>query len=290
VVAFNDEAVRAACLDALAAQCASGQVEIVVVSEAARATGPALRARHPDAIWIEAPEGTTVPRLRAMGLARCRGRIVALLEDDCVVEPPWVEAVRAAHASPDAAIGGVVEPGPYRRAIDWAVYFCEYGRFMRPVRLGQDIVLALAGNHVTYKRDAVAGATGDAAGFVDYFVHDAWRRAGRAMRVEPTMGVRNVNRWALRHVTSVPFHHARAFAARRGQARSLGWRGGMTALAPVLPALKLGRIINDTVSRRRFSGRLLQALPWIVMFVSFWSVGEAVGYLGGPGNSPSRWR
>lgn len=279
------------CLEALAAQPHAAATETIVVFDEEDRELADLRGRLARVEWLAVPGGTTVPQMRARGLARARGSIVALLEDDCVVAPAWSTAVLAAHETADVAIGGAVEPGPYRRGLDWAVYFCEYGRFLPPFRPGADVVRSLAGTHVTYKREAIAAADlAGADGFVDVFVHDAWRRAGRSLRADETLVVRNVNRWRLADVTIAPFHHGRAFAGRRALGQSPLERLARCLATPVLPAVLAGRIIRDAVSTRRFARRLVPALPWIVLFVTSWSIGEAAGGIGGAGHSPAHWR
>jgi hypothetical protein len=210
--------------------------------------------------------------------------LIALTEDDCVVEAGWSSEAKA-DIGPAAAVGGAVEPGPYRRALDWAVYFCEYGRFMLPVPS------ALSGNNVVYSRQAIAALPEATRGeWHDAFVHAAWQRDSVPTRVNAAMVVRNVNSWSAGHVTSTPFHHGRAYAARRFGARSALARSGIALLTLGLPALKIARIMSDTLSRRRLAGRLALALPWILVFVVSWSAGECAGCLWGPGSSPSRWR
>jgi glycosyltransferase involved in cell wall biosynthesis len=292
VVSFNAPRLLEQCLEAMAVQSRERDVEIVVVMDAGRAGAYSrVKERFARVCWMDAPPSSTVPQMRSLGMQRCRGDIVALLEDDCVVGPAWCDAVMAAHRTEDVAIGGAVEPGTYRRAIDWAVYFCEYGRFMLPLRPQPSMALALAGDHVTYKRPVLRQMLPNPGeGFQDFLVHSAWADASMPMRTEETLVVRNVNSWSLRHVTSVPYHHGRAFAGQRFAGRPAWFRAATGCLAAALPLLKIGRVIGDTVARRRFIGRLVQALPWMVVFMTSWSLGEAVGCVRGPGASASRWR
>lgn len=291
IASTNDGALLIRCLDALTADAGTDAVELLVARDVGRTEGldgASVRERFPAVRWLDAPPGSTVPALRAAGIAAARGGIVGLLEDDCVVRPGWCTAAVAAHTSADLGIGGAVEPGPYARALDWAVYFCEYGRFMLPVR--ETPVPALPGNNVTYKRHALAELPPSPDGFQEVFVHDAWQRSGRTIRATPSLVVTNINAWSLRDVTVVPYHHGRSYAARRFGARGVVVRTGVAAMTLGLPALKTCRIVVATLSRKRLAGRLLAALPWILVFATSWSVGEGVGCLWGPGTSPARWR
>jgi hypothetical protein len=292
VVSINGEVLLSQCLSALTAQVKPDVVEVLVVADWHRSGGTPnerLKRRFPDVRWIEAPAGCTVPRMRSLAMNASRGEIVALLEDDCVVETGWCDAVLDAHCTTDIAIGGAVEPGPYRRALDWAVYFCEYGRFMLP--LPSDGSGALPGNNVAYKRSVLSRLPAVCRdGFYDVPAHWAWQQAGLPMRCVATVVVRNVNSWSLEHVTNSPYHHGRAFAAQRFADVPVWRRAAFGVLALFLPVLKVVRIVRDTFHRRRLVWRLVQALPLIALFTTSWSVGESVGCMFGPGNSPSKWR
>jgi len=291
VASSNNGCVLAQCVDALSAQAHPDEVEIIIARDASR-SGDVERAelnrRSPGLKWIDAPPGTTVPRLRGLGIAHANAELIALIEDDCVVADGWCRAAIAT-AGADAAVGGGVEPGDYRKALDWAVYFCEYGRFMLPVPSGPDA--PLTGNNVVYARRALAGLPeSERMDFREAFVHAAWQRAGTPTRASDTLVVRNINAWSLRHVTTVPFHHGRAYAAERFGTRTVPIRLGLAALALGLPLVKLVRITSGLLARRRLLGRLLIAFPWAMIFVGSWSAGEILGCLAGPGDSHSRWR
>ena len=289
IVSLNRASLLTRCLDALVPQ-ATSEIEILVVRGTASDGGTidTLRASFPRVRWLEAEAGCTVPRMRTLGIDSSRGDIVGLLEDDCVAEQGWCRAALAAHATSDVAIGGAVEPGPYTRALDWAVYFCEYGRFMLPL---PNPPMALAGNNVTYKRAALNRVSSQwRDGLFDVFVHWAWQQEGQPMSNEERMVVRNVNSWSRSHVTSVPYHHGRAFAGRRFERRSTSRRIAFALLVPLLPVVKVARVAGDTIRRRRLFGPLIRAFPWLVLSTICWSIGEGVGALAGPGGSESRWR
>ncbi|MGH2460607.1 MAG: glycosyltransferase [Chloroflexota bacterium] len=286
VVCISAASVREKCLAALVPQLVADDVEVLVVGHDDQPNGGAIRARYPELVWISTPRATTVPRMRSQAMSRSRGAIVALLEDDCVVTDDWCEQTIRAHAAPFPAIGGPIEPGGDYRPLDWANYFCEYGRFMAPF-LG--FVAALPGNNVSYKRAALADRKAD-DGFYDVFFHERLRRSGQALYADPNLVARNVNRWSLAQLTTTPFHHGKAFAGQRA-ASFPRWRRWLFAvLTAGLPAIKVVRVAREVFGRHRNVGYLLRSLHWIALFALSWSLGEFSGYLIGAGDSPSRWR
>lgn len=291
VVSFSGLEVLDRCLQALSANAdIVGEVLVVRRSEDALAQASALVARREDMRLVLVPSDATVPRMRHAGLNESRGDIVALIEDDCLVESEWAGAVVRAHAGTHVAIGGAVEPDSYERPLDWAAFFCDYARFMLPLPGGETAVLP--GNNVSYKRAVVDEliVTGAVDGLQEAFVHDAWYRAGRTMKADPSIRVRNVHRWTAEAVSGVPFHHGRAFAGQRAAGWSVGKRLLYGCASVILPFLHTGRILERVLTRRRLVRPLWGALPWIVLFGVCWSAGECAGYLLGPGSSLQRWR
>jgi glycosyltransferase involved in cell wall biosynthesis len=291
VVSFNRGPLLDACLTSLEEQARQANAEVLVVRAGAveGADWDSMRSRFGQVRWLSAPADSTIPRLRRLGIASARAEIVGLLEDDCVIEAGWCAAALEAHRGPWAAVGGAVEPGPYRRSADWAVYLYEYGRFMRPFEAGP--TTDLPGNNVTYKRKALESIRDlDPDGFYDVFVHRQLLAAGEGLFRTPTLVVQNRNFWTLSHIAVSPFHHGRGFAAKRGGGLSPGNRAIRALLAPFLPLLQVYRLARLTIGRRRLVGRLIVALPATVLFSGSWAAGECLGYLAGPGKSVQRWR
>jgi hypothetical protein len=291
IASSNDGRLLAQCLRAIALQAVPGEVEVIVVRASNRhlsAEQQRLFGEMPSVRWIEAPANATVPQLRGLGISASRAERLALLEDDCVVNADWCHQATSVPASA-VAIGGAVEPGPYERALDWAVYFAEYARFMLPVP--KTPYAPLPGNNVLYSRRAILALPSEwQADFQEAFVHPAWQRDGVPTTVTDSLVVRNINSWSHSHLTSVPYHHGRAFSGRRLQGRNFITRAAFAVLTLGLPLLKVARIVSEVLRRRRFRGHLTRALPWIVIFAISWSAGEFVGALRGAGQSPLRWR
>jgi hypothetical protein len=292
VVSMNPLSTLERCLASLTGQ--HEVLEVLVVRDPSRTAWSegdtaALRLRHPMVTWIAAPDGETVPRMRTLGLSLSRGTVVALIEDDCVPAPDWCSAVMAGHDEESVAVGGAVEPDEYPRALDWAVFFSDYARFMLP--FAQHRTWVLPGNNVSYPRHAVRDLidTAGARGLEEAFVHKHWHEAGRAMKADPRIVVRNVHRSKVADVTAIPFHHARAFAGHRAEGMG-ATRWLLAAGAIALPVVMTGRIITRVLQRARHRGHLVEALGWLLVFAACWSAGEWCGYVAGPGRAASRWR
>lgn len=281
-------------MDALEAQAHLSNTEILAVGHWGEGEkhpgldGDSLSwsERFPTVRWLSVSPETTIPQMRTYGILQSRGEIVALLEDDCVVSEGWLPEVIQAHAGVYLIIGGAIAPGNYRRFLDWAVYFCEYGRFMSPFSGAQN---ALPGNHVTYRKIALPTLVSE-EGFYEVFFHDTWQRSGGQLIADPEIVVININHWSLRHITTLPFHHGRAFAGMRSRSFP-SWRKGLyTVLSLALPMVKAARLAAVLSNRQQYQVQFFLSLPWIMIFLVSWSLGELLGYAAGPGRSPEQWR
>jgi hypothetical protein len=292
VISFNASLLLKRCLTSLNQQMSLDEVEVVVIRD--WYTHPDESESLPDqfsrVVWISASQGATVPQMRYAGILQSRGEIVALLEDDCVTPSNWCSSVINAHRSPHVAIGGAVEPGAYKKGLDWGVYFCEYVRFMRPF---QGEVQSLPGNNVSYKRTALEPfLQGNSAttGFYDVFIHQSLQQSGHTLRAEPALALHHINSWTLSHLLNVPFHHGRGFAGMRLAGQPFWKCWFFAGITPLLPWLQLTRIARHVFTRQRYRLRLIRTLPEILLFSTSWAIGEWIGYVFGPGKSLEQWR
>jgi len=118
---------REAVLDNVAALKAGRRPpdEIVVVDNCSRdGTAAALREAHPDVVLVEMPHDRKgACETFNIGFHRATGEAIAIMDDDVVATPGWLQALEAALAAepPTTALvsSRVIEPGmpePYQRA------------------------------------------------------------------------------------------------------------------------------------------------------------------------------
>jgi hypothetical protein len=170
-----------------------------------------------------------------------------------------------------------------KRLRDWAAFFCEYSAVMEPMPRGA--VAGLPGMNVSYGRDALA-AVDDLLreGRWENWLHPRLQQRGFELWCEPEAVVEHDKDFDLREFVSQRYHYSRSYAGMRNP--ELGGRRFPYALGtPLLIPLLYWRMAKAVFSRARDRGRFLAATPLILLYVTVWAFGEAVGYVFGGGRS-----
>jgi glycosyltransferase involved in cell wall biosynthesis len=284
IASINGADSLADCIASFARQPRGDEIEIVVAASSHSGAEKKICAQYANVRLFHFSEHKSIPELRAAGLLNARGEVLAMTEDHCLADEHWIENALRAHESPHLVIGGAVENAATERLVDWAVYFCEYGRYMLPVAPGATD--DLPGPNVSYKRaalnqirDLLSPATWEP------FWH--WRLMSNGVQLinDPRLVIYHRKNFTLRGFLSERYHYARSFAGRRVQGASPVKRTLLTFAAPLLPPLLLARIAARVLRKGRHRREFVLALPYIVLFTLSWSLGEFIGYALGPGDS-----
>jgi hypothetical protein len=269
-----------ACLDALRTKCP--EAEVIVADWTDEATRGRLREGWPGVRLISFDEPMSVPELRAAGIAAAAAPYVAVLEDHCVVREGWADRILAAHRAGHPVVGGSVHNGA-GRVRDWAAFLCEYSEHMDPIAEGP--AESLVGMNVSYDRTTIAAMQGLLdQGRWETWLHPHLRRQGFELYCDPAMAVDHDKDFGVREFLSQRYHYARSHAGMRNP--ELGWKRILYALgSPVLVPLLYFRIAGNVIRKGRHRGKLLAATPLILLYLSAWAFGEAIGYGFGGGRS-----
>jgi hypothetical protein len=233
---------------------------------------------------ITAPAGTSIPKLRALGMAQARGRALAILEDHCNVNPGWMDAIARLLAQGHRAMGGPVRNGAVERLTDWAVFFVEYARFMPPVQPGE--VDAIAGSSAVYERAMLDGLGPELKQEVwEHFLHARMREAGVKFVNDPGLEVEHKKVFPFGYFMSQRYHYSRSFAGMRLAGAHPIKRVAYAGATALLPPLLLWRMARILRAKGGQAGRFVAALPLLLAFMASYAWGEAVGALAGPGGS-----
>lgn len=286
IAAWNGAEALRRCLLSLEKQAVAAQV--IVVSnfpvEDFRSD-----ARFSFAEFVVSDAKATVPQLRSRGIAFARGEIVALVEDHCFFDENWCRDIRKAHESEHAAVGGAIENSEDSRALDWAVYFFDYGKYMPPNRAGA--TETLSGFNASYKKvvlDEFREVYAD--GFFEVFFNEELKKRGRVLFLTDSATIFHAKHYGLKKTLFQFYHLARSFAARRTAAATTATRAGFAAASLALPVILPTRIASNIIGKNRRIKELLASLPCIFLLMSAWSWGEFRGYLGGEGESAGAWK
>jgi len=274
-------------LDALTGPSWARKFEIIVADCCDDDALENIIAKHPDVIFIRYSEKTPLPLLWGAGIARATGEIIAVTDATCRAGPDWIPAMLKAHEAPHALIGGAVEAAECRSGLDWAAYFCEYGQFMRPLQKGA--ANELPGNNLSFKRWTLdLGAEFVRDGFWKTYWLRSLRDAGVELVAEPAVVVYYRRSYRLFPFLIRRFHHGRCFAGMRVAQASLFARAGYAAGSWLLPFIFFARVLRMILSKRRLLGEFALALPFTILAIVSWSLGEFCGYLAGAGKSCAR--
>lgn len=276
------------CLQALHSGSRGIPFEVVVVDCCDAVTRATIRRFPSRSVRLVEVEGRpSIPRLRAIGMAAAHGKMIAILEDHCNVGPDWFAAVERAWQAGHGAVGGVIENGATERLIDWAIFFCEYARFMPPVQGGKST--EITGNNSLYRRELLEHLETTLDEDVwEFFLHRRLQEMGVDFWIDPHLIVTHEKVFGFFSFVAQRYHYSRSFAGMRLEDASKTHRLAYACATPLLFPLLFWRITRTVWRKGRFRSTLLRSVPLILTFLVPWVWGEAVGALFGPGDSSSK--
>jgi Glycosyl transferase family 2 len=271
-------------------QTVADRIELVVVVPKGAPVGSEPFASEP----FGAAQVVPIERLvslswaRASGVRAARAPIVAFVESHSYPEPGWAEALIAAHRDRWAAVGpGVTNANP-ERALSWANLLLDYGPWLEPEDSGE--VEDLPGHNSSYKREILLeyGSELERLLEAESFLHEELRRDGHQLWMEPGARLHHLNITKL----SSWFPERIAAGQRYAGARAHGWspvrRALYAAASPLIPAVRMVRIVPAWRRCARSQPIPALTLPAVVAALFASAVGELLGYAVGSGDSMER--
>jgi len=289
VTAWNGSSHLRECLSSLENQIedASG-AEVITVSNFEGGISE-IKAEFPFVKYFILSQETTVPQLRTYGVLRAGGAVIAVTEDFCTPDSAWCREIEKAHKLPHAAIGGAVKNKHDAGALDWAVFFYDYGKYLPPLRAG--VTETLSGLNVSYKKEILEQLRENYEdGFFETFIHEELKVRGHDLYLMPSAIVRHNKSYQLKKTVFQFFHQARSFAARRVNNLPPSRRLLFITASVILPILLPARVVWRTMNKGRHLKELLRSLPFLMILTSVWAFGEFCGYLNGEGKSGGEWK
>lgn len=222
--------------------------------------------------------GSLIPHLWRDGIRAARGPLVAVTTAHCLPAPDWVERLLATNLTDAAGVGGVIENDPASDAKGRAIFLLRYVPYAPPQT--ERVVADVAADNAVYRRDALMHhAILLEDGFWEPSFHRRFTTDGLLLRFDPKLRVIHRNRYRAGQFFLQRLRHGRQFGSSRGLDLAPHRRLMLLAAVPVLGAVFLLKILARTARWPGHGLHLLPALPWLVVFVTGWTVGEASGYL-----------
>lgn len=272
-------------LASLRSQKDSPPHEVIVVDRLHDTVSETIRSRHPEVLLLASEKEQSLPRMRAQALAASRGGLILVTEDHCVPPDTWLKDFeRLSRDHPDACvIAGCVENGVTERALDWATFLCEYAAFSPPIAEG--FGHALAGMNVMYRRAALAECPPDllTKGFWETTVHPWLAGRGDKLLASNRIRIFHCKRFSWRLFAHQRYVYSRYYAGIRFPRSNWPVRIAAALATPALPLLLTWRLFKAARAKPSLSEHAMPALPHLFGFFVIWALGEAVGYLSGPG-------
>ena len=213
---------------------------------------------------------------------------MAFIEEHAYPEPDWAEALINAHRQAWAAVGPVVENANPKGRISWADFIISYGPWMESSPTG--VVGILPGHNSSYKK-AILNQYGDQ--LEDYLeaenvLHTDLGKKGYQLYLEPEARVRHLN--FTRFSTWLPsqYYTGRLFAAIRSMSWSPFQRLVFTAGSPLIPIVRLCRILPQMKGLRKRHSLPGGILIFVLLGLGAGAAGEMLGYALGAGTSKQR--
>ncbi len=274
----------------LAAQSESSRLELVLVTLPFDETAdrPPEVASFARSVTVVVAPAASVGEARAAGVMAATAPVVAFTEEHAYPQAGWARALIAAHQGPWIGVGPAVENANPETITSRADFLIAYGRWAGPTAAGP--VDDLPGHNSSYKREALVSYGSRLADLLSAETNLHWdlRSRGGLLYLEPAartvhVSVAHFGDWLLKRILT-----GRLF----GHKRAVGWprrrRAAYAAGAPLIPLIRLGRILSLARERRPAVDRRPAVLALVFVGLVLEAAGEAVGYVVGAGDVEAR--
>jgi len=237
-------------------------------------------------VSIENMESTA--RARAAGVRESTSPIVVMTEDHSFPEPEWAAALIRAHEADWAVVGPAIKNGNPESIVSWTNLAIEYNEWLDPAPGGE--VRHAPGHNSAYKRSVLLSYGDQLDGWLEAesVLHWDLGSRGHRLAIEPAARTRHYNFSRFFPSLGLRYNAGRMFAAMCRARWTVARRLVYVAGAPLIPIVRLTRIVGQL----RLPGRPAHLLPKLIPLCLFLLVvetaGAVVGYIWGAGSSCRR--
>lgn len=231
-----------------------------------------------------------VGRANAAGIRRAGAAFVALAEDHAYPDPEWAAALIERHREPWAAVGPVLRNANPDSRVSWADFLIGYAPWVDSSPGGE--VSHLPGHNGSYKREILLGYGERLEAMLEAETVLHWDLRGKGFRLylEAAAKVAHTNFARPSSWMASQFYCGRMFAATRAQGSHWSaWRRLLyAAAAPLIPLVRLSRLLPVLRRVRRHENVPRGVLAALILGLGLDGVGQFLGYLLGAGGAKER--
>ena len=234
---------------------------------------------------VEVGQIRSIAHANCAGIRKARADIVVLSEDHAFPAPGWAEALVKAHQSPWAAVGPVIRNGNPRSVVSWADLLIAYAPWLYPGHKGERD--HLPGHNSSYKKAFLLGYGPQLEEMMEAesVLHWDLRQKGHQLLLEPEAQIAHLNFGRLSSWLQAQFYSGRVFAASRAKAWGLGRRLMYGLASPLIPLIRIKRIVGEARGSGSWSHVPRGVLPMLLLGLFASASGEMMGYVAGHGNA-----
>lgn len=229
----------------------------------------------------------------ALAVRAAEAPVVAYIEEHTYPRPDWAQVLIDTHRDTSlAAVGFAMGNANPQTLTSWAHMYGQFGVAVEPAPSGP--ARALGGHHVSYRRDVLLGygdqlprmLSNECALFIDLI------EKGHKLHMAGDAVTDHVHISRFGTYCLLDFLGQRGFAATRANIGRWSFlrRVFYITASPLIPLVRMRRILRDIYRTRRNRNLLPQVLFVIAPALACGAVGEAVGYLLGAGRGVDRRR
>jgi hypothetical protein len=269
----------------LSRQGIAAHIELIVVAETREGLDDTDLAAFHSFQFVLLPDLRTVGVAMAAAVRAAHAPIVVYAEEHATFEPDWARQLVAAHERGYSAVGFTMRNANPETLTSWAHLYGQFGPSVDPVETSE--VRLLTGHHASYRRDALL-AYGD---LLDAMLEDEsalfldlHQRGVRLLMCGQAISY-HINLSRLSAYVSLDFNGQRSFAHGRATVGKWPlWKRGLWACAcPLVPLVRLQRVVFHLRRTRRLGQLMPQILLPMLPALTAGALGEALGYLFGGG-------
>jgi hypothetical protein len=275
----------------LRAQTIGDRLELLIVapSIAALAAPPGELEGFARCEVIEVGTITRIARAKLPAVRLATGPVVAFAEDHCFPAPTWAAALVAAHGAEWAAVGPAISNGNPGTRLSQAAFLLHWLQWAAPRPPGE--MQYLPWHNTSYKRDVLLALGDRLPGLLasEASLQDELRANGQRLYLEAAARTTHVNVSRLTPWLGQGYWGGRLYGALRSARWPVGQRLFRAAAAPLVPVVRLSRMLRTIRRSPELRGLTPGVLPAVMLGLIVHAVGECAGYLAGVGPSEERY-